>query len=555
MNLLVIGHGRMGRLVEALAPSHGFTVVGVLDRDDNAGGEGIGAAREHTIDVAIEFSTPDAVVDNIRALARARMNAVVGTTGWRAHEKALRDEVGRAGTGVVAASNFSLGANVLEAAAAYTAALLRGRDEYGAWLHEQHHHAKKDAPSGTAHTIVDAMRAADPRACRRRVVHAGRAHARHPHRCVRRPRRAGHAHAPGARSRDVRTRGAGCSAVDRRAGTAGFRCVTSSAYPARAARGDGQRGRDTMRQQFTGCGTALVTPFTANGSIDEPALRRLVARQVNDGIHFLVPCGTTGESPTLSLAERRRVVEIVVEEAGGKVPVLAGAGGYATDEVVETAREMQHAGAQGLLSVTPYYNKPTPEGLYRHYTAIALATPLPIIVYNVPGRTGCNVDPATLARLATIPNVVGVKEASGNMAQICEVCHVAPDDFIVLSGDDALTLPTMAVGGRGVISVASNEIPRSMSRMVEAFENADVEGARRLHRQWLPLMTINFAESNPIPVKAALAMMGLIEEFYRLPMVPPRADTRTRLARVLADVGLLSPDRVEAVQPVRGQAR
>jgi 4-hydroxy-tetrahydrodipicolinate synthase len=294
-----------------------------------------------------------------------------------------------------------------------------------------------------------------------------------------------------------------------------------------------------MRQQFTGCGTALVTPFAASGAVDEPALRRLVRRQVQEGIHFLVPCGTTGESPTLTAEERRRVVEIALEEAAGRVPVLAGAGGYDTREVIETAREMHRAGAQGILSVTPYYNKPTPEGLYRHYAAIADAVPLPIVVYNVPGRTGCNVDPATLARLAGIPGVQGVKEASGNMTQICEVCHVAPAGFVVLSGDDALTLPAMAVGARGVISVASNEVPGPMARMVEAFEGGDVVAAQARHRQLLPLMLANFAESNPIPVKAALAMMGLIDERYRLPMVPPRPETKSRLGQVLAALALL----------------
>jgi 4-hydroxy-tetrahydrodipicolinate synthase len=294
-----------------------------------------------------------------------------------------------------------------------------------------------------------------------------------------------------------------------------------------------------MRQHFTGCGTALVTPFTASQAVDEHALRRLVARQIDEGIHFLVPCGTTGESPTLSLAERRRVVEIVVQEAAARVPVLAGAGGYDTREVIEAARQMHEAGAQGLLSVTPYYNKPTPEGLYQHYAAIAAATPLPIVVYNVPGRTGCNVDPATLVRIATLPTVAGVKEASGNMAQICEICHAVPRDFLVLSGDDALTLPVMAVGGRGIISVASNEVPGPMARMVEAFERGDLAAARALHARLLPLMMANFAEANPIPVKAAMALMGLLDEHYRLPMVPPRAETRARLARVLADLELL----------------
>jgi 4-hydroxy-tetrahydrodipicolinate synthase len=296
-----------------------------------------------------------------------------------------------------------------------------------------------------------------------------------------------------------------------------------------------------MRTRFTGCGTALVTPFTAAGAVDEAGVRRLARRQIDAGVHFLVPCGTTGEAPTLSPAERRRVVEIVVDEAGGSVPVLAGAGGYDTREVIEAAHAMQAAGADGLLSVTPYYNKPTPEGLYQHYRAIAEATPLPIIVYNVPGRTGCNVDPATLARLATLPRIVGVKEASGNMTQICEVLTAVPDSFIVLSGDDALTLPAMAVGARGIISVASNEVPAEMAQLVEAAERGDFAAARKVHARLLPLLLANFSESNPIPVKAAMARLGLLEEHYRLPMVPPKPETRDKLARVLAAVGKAAP--------------
>ena len=294
-----------------------------------------------------------------------------------------------------------------------------------------------------------------------------------------------------------------------------------------------------MRHRWTGCGTALVTPFTAGGTLDEATLRALVRRQVESGIHFLVPCGTTGENPTLSPAERRRVVEIAVEAANGRVPVLAGAGGYDTAEVVRLAREMAAAGAQGLLSVTPYYNKPTPDGLVRHYQAIADATPLPIVVYNVPGRTGSNVDPATLARLAAIPNVAGVKEASGNMSQICDVCGAVPDDFIVLSGDDALTLPVMAAGGRGIISVASNEAPAEMVAMVEAAERNDFAAARAVHRRLLPLMQVNFVESNPVPVKAALAMMGLLALVYRLPLVAPRDSSAARIRDVLASLDLL----------------
>jgi 4-hydroxy-tetrahydrodipicolinate synthase len=293
-----------------------------------------------------------------------------------------------------------------------------------------------------------------------------------------------------------------------------------------------------MRQAFTGCGTALVTPFTSGGALDEEGVRRLARRQIDAGIHFLVPCGTTGETPTLTPDERRRVVEIVVAEAKGRVPVLAGAGGYNTHEVIEAAQQMARAGADGILSVAPYYNKPTPEGLFQHYKAIADAVPLPIIVYNVPGRTGVNVDVATIVRLSEVANIAGVKEASGNVTQMCEICRAVPDDFLVLSGDDALTLPVMSVGGHGIVSVVSNEVPAEMSRMVELAGTGDFAGARRLHRELMPLMQINFIESSPIPVKAAMAMMGLLDEVYRLPMVPPRPASRERIAQVLRDLGL-----------------
>src|SRR5499426_1672827 len=241
-----------------------------------------------------------------------------------------------------------------------------------------------------------------------------------------------------------------------------------------------------MRTSFTGVGTALITPFTKSGDLDEAAVRRLGRRQIDLGVHFLCPCGTTGENPTLSDAERIRVVEILVDEAKGQVPILAGAGGYDTREVIHLARQMMQRGASGLLSVTPYYNKPTQEGLYQHYKAIAESTPLPIVVYNVPGRTGVNVEVATLARLATIPNIVGVKEASGNVTQMCEICRAVPSDFIVLSGDDALTLPLMAVGGRGIISVASNEVPAEMVQLVESAETGDFSAARHWHEKLLP---------------------------------------------------------------------
>jgi len=294
---------------------------------------------------------------------------------------------------------------------------------------------------------------------------------------------------------------------------------------------------------FSGCGTALVTPFKADLSLDEASMRKLVQRQIREGIDFLVPCGTTGESPTLTRTEHLRVVEITVEEArkaDRKVPVVGGAGGYNTAEVIEIARELQHLGVDGLLSVTPYYNKVTQDGLYRHYKAIADAVPLPIIVYNVPGRTGVNVETPTLKRLSEIPNICGVKEASGNISQMAAVCHNLPDTFDILCGDDALTIPLCALGGRGLISVVSNQIPGEMTKLVQSAMSGDFAGARKLQRQWFPLMEVNFAESNPIPVKAAMAMMGLCEPVYRLPMCPPLPQTQSRIEAVRKQVGLLA---------------
>jgi 4-hydroxy-tetrahydrodipicolinate synthase len=297
---------------------------------------------------------------------------------------------------------------------------------------------------------------------------------------------------------------------------------------------------------FTGCGTALVTPFRKDLSLDEATMRRLVQRQIRAGIDFLVPCGTTGESPTLTRAEHLRVIEITLEEAKGKVPVIGGAGGYNTAEVIELARELGHMGVDGILSVTPYYNKATQEGLYQHYKAIAEAVPLPIIVYNVQGRTGVNVETATLKRLAEIDNIVGVKEASGNIGQMAAVCHHMPERFDVLSGDDAITIPLIALGGRGLISVASNEIPAEMTRLVRLALDGDFAGARALQRAWLPLMEVNFIESNPIPVKAAMSMMGLIEPVYRLPMVPPLPQNHVKIEAVLKSAGLLAAPLVGA---------
>jgi 4-hydroxy-tetrahydrodipicolinate synthase len=291
---------------------------------------------------------------------------------------------------------------------------------------------------------------------------------------------------------------------------------------------------------FTGCGTALVTPFRSDGSLDEATLRSLVRRQIEAGISFLVPCGTTGESPTLTRAEHLRVVEITLEEAKGVVPVLAGAGGYNTREVIELAQELEALGVDGILSVTPYYNKPTQEGLYQHYKAIASAIGLPIVVYSVQGRTGVNIEPLTLKRLAGIDSIVGVKEASGSIAQIASVLHHVPETFAVLSGDDAVTLPLMALGGKGIISVASNEIPAEMTALAQACLKGDFAAARAVHRRFLPLMEVNFVESNPIPVKAALARMGLLEPVWRLPLLAPQPASQAKIEKVLEDLGLLA---------------
>jgi len=296
--------------------------------------------------------------------------------------------------------------------------------------------------------------------------------------------------------------------------------------------------------QFTGCGTALVTPFQPDFSLDEAALRKLIQRQIRGGVDFLVPCGTTGENPTLTRREHLRVVEITLQEAAGKIPVLAGAGGYNTQDVVELVRELESLGANGLLSVTPYYNKPTQEGLYQHYRAIARSTRLPIVLYNVPGRCGTNLEPATVKRLAEIDNVVGIKEASGNISQMAALANALPDDFEILSGDDAIALPLFALGGRGVISVASNEIPAQIAQLCQHGLRGEFKEARAIHRKYLPLMEINFIESNPTPVKAALALMGLLEPVWRLPMVAPKAENLERIQAVLQSLQLVERNSV-----------
>jgi len=290
---------------------------------------------------------------------------------------------------------------------------------------------------------------------------------------------------------------------------------------------------------FTGTGTAMVTPFHHDGSLDEPALRKLIRRQIDAGVDFLVPCGTTGESPTLTRTEHLRVVEITVELANRKVPVLAGAGGYNTAEIIALVRELTALGIDGILSVTPYYNKPSQEGLYQHYRAIAESTNLPIILYSVQGRTGVNLEPATVKRLAEINNIIGIKEASGNISQMAAILNCVPREFLVISGDDAVALPLIALGGHGVISVISNELPAEMTQLVKLALAADFAGAREIHRRLHALMEINFVECNPVPVKTALAAMGLIEPVWRLPLVPPRAESRDRIHAVLHAMGIV----------------
>jgi 4-hydroxy-tetrahydrodipicolinate synthase len=288
-----------------------------------------------------------------------------------------------------------------------------------------------------------------------------------------------------------------------------------------------------------GCGTALITPFLSDGRVDEKTLASLVNWQIQEGIHFLVPCGTTGESPTLKHEEHLAVVNITTKTAAGRVPIIAGAGGNDTDKLIHLIAELKQLGVDGILSVSPYYNKPTQEGIYQHFRAIAESTDLPIIVYNVPGRTGSNILPETLVRLAEIPNIAGVKEASGDISQIGDICTRVPGRFRVLSGDDSLTLPVIALGGHGIISVASNETPGMMAKFAAACLEGRWDDARDWNRKLYPLMKINFVESSPIPVKAALAMMGKIQEVYRLPLVKISDGARAKVAAVLSNLGLI----------------
>lgn len=296
----------------------------------------------------------------------------------------------------------------------------------------------------------------------------------------------------------------------------------------------------TNAQRLRGCGTALVTPFTANGSIDEAALRSLVDWQIDEGIHFLVPCGSTGEAATMTIDEHRRVVEIVVKQAKGRVPIVAGAGSNDTKKAIDLSKHMRDAGATHLLHTSPMYNKPPQRGIVAHYRAIAEAVDLPIVVYNVPGRTGSNIEAKTTLEMAKIPGIVAVKEASGQLGQIADIIRGRPAEFSALSGDDELTLPVMALGGDGIISVISNATPKLMSQLCDKMRDGDVSGAREIHMRLLPWMRGAFAESNPLPVKAGLAMMGKIENVLRLPLVPLSDATAPTVRAALQTAGALS---------------
>jgi 4-hydroxy-tetrahydrodipicolinate synthase len=291
-----------------------------------------------------------------------------------------------------------------------------------------------------------------------------------------------------------------------------------------------------------GCGTALVTPFRSDGGLDEETLSKLVEWQIESGIHFLVACGTTAETPTLNHEEWLRVIGIVSQTAAGRVPVLAGCTHNSTLEAVARAAEAASVpGVSGLLTANPFYNKPNQEGQYRHFRAIAEAVPCPVVLYNIPGRTGVNLEPATILRLAEDePNIQGVKESSGNLQQIAELIHMLPSNFTVLSGDDVIALPVIALGGAGLISVASNEIPAEMARMVGAALDGDWATARALNRRYFRLLTANFWDSSPGPVKCVMAMMGRLQENYRLPIVPVSKTTREKLKMLAQELGLLT---------------
>lgn len=294
----------------------------------------------------------------------------------------------------------------------------------------------------------------------------------------------------------------------------------------------------TKKEIAKGAMVAIVTPFK-KGKVDEKGLKKLIEFQVKNGTHAIIPCGTTGESATLSHEEHERVVDITIQTVAGRVPVVAGTGSNSTDEAVKLTKSAEKAGADAALLITPYYNKPTQEGLYRHFKAIAAEVDIPMILYNVPGRTSVNMLPETVARLSEIKNIIGIKEATGSLQQVSEVIRLAKKGFSLVSGDDFTVLPTLAVGGKGVISVASNVAPKDMSDMYNAFEAGDLKKAQELHYKLFPLFQAMFFETNPVPAKTALGLMGMISDEVRLPLAPMSAKNIDRLKAVLKDYGLI----------------
>lgn len=510
IRVALVGNGKMGRAIAALAAERGAEVAATIGRGTRVDRAALGGA-----DVAIEFTEPAAAVDNARACLAAGVPVVVGTTGWLEALPALSRDVEAAGGRLLWAANFSVGVNAMLAVAAAAARALRGAG-FDAHLVETHHAAKRDAPSGTALALA---RAAEPEwgapvpTTSVRVGHVPGTHAlvfdapfeqvvvRHE-----------------ARDRRVFAEGALVAArwlaAERRPGV-----YTMQDVLAPRAGGGGVMA-ESLGAGLRGCGTAIVTPFTSDGAVDEPALRAFVRWQLAEGVHFLVPCGSTGEAATLAPEEHRRVVEITVDEVAGRVPVVAGAGSNDTQRAIALSREMRDAGATHLLHVSPAYSKPPQRGIEAHFRAVADAVDLPIVLYNVPGRTASNMDAATTLRLAEVSNIVAVKEASANMLQIDAILRDRPDGFAVLSGDDQTAFATMAHGGDGVISVVSNATPRLMAELCERALAGDLAGARERHARLVPWMAAAFVESNPIPVKAALAMMGHMQNVLRLPLVP-----------------------------------
>ena len=513
----------MGRAVAALAEQRGHTIHAVVSGTGNAGGRALTAEQLKGADVAVEFTRPEAVIANLERLIDAGVPTVTGTTGWRDALPPIAERVQQRAGALLHAANFSLGVHLFLRAAHDLAGRFAGRPEFDAFILEEHHAGKLDAPSGTARELEARLRAADAaRSFPITSLRAGATPGTHL-RVLRRPLRARDPPPRGPESRRLRRR-----RPCRRGMASG---------PSRRVHHRADAVRRPAMTRFDGCGTALVTPFTDAGELDLRALRTLVEWQIAEGIDFLVPCGSTGEAQTMDDREREQVVATVVEAAAGRVPVMAGATSNDTRRAVDETRRMCAVGADAILTAAPYYNKPSQEGLTRHFLAVADASTRPVCLYNVPGRSAVNLQPATALRLAEHPNVRGIKEASGDLRQILEILRHRPADFAVLSGDDWLAFSVVMAGGDGLISVTSNEAPGPMTQLVHLARQGDLADARACLYRLLPLMDANFLESNPSPVKAGLAAMGKIRDVLRLPLVPAGPATRDALRTALLAAG------------------